>query len=186
MFARVDQRLCSRIATCDPAGTSEDIAKEKRAGTGAYSDTVIQVWDRVPGNIGKFMVLRHQFRGKVGFNDLCEALLGVHREFEPRQTYIENEKLGVAAVDVLRRKMPIRTIATQGKDKVSRAGKLLNKLERGEIFLPLYNADWKPGLESEWLAWTGDKNEPADQIDAAAYAVIATATGTSWGGVINV
>lgn len=186
IFARVDQRNCHRFATCDPAGTSQDIAKEKRAGTGAYSHSVIQVWDKVPGNIGPFILLRHCWRKQVGFNDLCDGLKSIQAEFRPSRILIENEKLGVAATDVLQGKIPIQTIATKGQDKVTRAGKFLNKCERGEVFLPKYNADWKAGLEAEWLAWTGHKDEPADQIDAAAYAALSAETGGSWGGVINV
>ncbi len=184
VFVRVDQRQCQRSSTCDPAGTSEDIAKQKK--NAAHSHTVIQTWDRTPSSVGKYLALRHQWRKRVGFNDLCQGLRDTHKEFRPQRIHIENEKLGVAAVDVLRHEIPIQTIATGGKDKVSRAGPFLSKLERGEIFLPLYNNDWKPDLESEWLAWTGDKDEPADSIDAAAYEVLATESACgSWGGVLN-
>jgi hypothetical protein len=46
----------------------------------------------------------------------------------------------------------------------------LNKLEQGEVFFPLANATWVVELEQEFLSWTGLPDEPADQIDAAAYA----------------
>jgi phage terminase large subunit-like protein len=55
--------------------------------------------------------------------------------------------------------------------KVERATPLLNKLEKGEVFLPRYNNQWLSDLEGEWLSWTGLAEETADQIDAAAYAV---------------
>ena len=69
---------------------------------------------------------------------------------------------------------PLRTIATGGRDKVTRAAPLIAKLERGEVFLPKYNNSWRTDLESEWLSWTGTNDETTDQIDAAAYAVDAT------------
>lgn len=53
--------------------------------------------------------------------------------------------------------------------KVERATPLLNKLEQGEVFFPLSNASWLVELEQELLAWTGLNDEPADQLDAAAY-----------------
>ena len=66
---------------------------------------------------------------------------------------------------------------TRGQDKVARAAPLLNKLERGEIWLPRYSAPWRYELEAEWLAWTGHPDEPCDQIDAAAYAAILAGVG---------
>jgi len=43
--------------------------------------------------------------------------------------------------------------------------------------LPLHENSWRPGLEQEWLAWTGDERQPADQVDAAAYAAIVVGEG---------
>jgi hypothetical protein len=54
--------------------------------------------------------------------------------------------------------------------KLERATTLLNRLERGAVFLPRHNNSWLPDLEAEWLTWTGLADETADQIDAAAYA----------------
>jgi len=55
-------------------------------------------------------------------------------------------------------------------------------LEKGQVFLPRYNNQWLPELESEWLTWTGLDDETSDQVDAAAYAArhAAGASG-SWG-----
>ena len=38
------------------------------------------------------------------------------------------------------------------------------------MFLPLANSTWLVTFEQELLSWTGLPDEPADQIDAAAYA----------------
>ena len=73
---------------------------------------------------------------------------------------------------MLAQRLPIRCVATQSRDKIARAALLIDKLQRGEIYLPQQEINWRPGLEAEWLAWTGDPQEPADQIDAAAYAAI--------------
>ena len=90
-------------------------------------------------------------------------------EWRPERIYIENEKLGAAAVDVLGTELPLETIATGGRDKVARAAPLTSKFERGEIFLPR-DEQFLPLFEAELLAWSGHDHEPSDQIDAAAYA----------------
>lgn len=131
-----------------------------------------------------FMLLRDVRRLRVGFDGLCRALREVYAAWRPARILIEQEKLGQAACDVLHSEMPIECIATGGKDKVARAALLINKLERGEVFLPKFDNDWLPELESEWLSWTGLPDETADQIDAAAYAAI-EASRTA-GGVLQI
>ncbi len=169
-LARVDERNCRRFATIDPAGTSADRAKERRGR--AVSWSVVQVWDQPrPRELSSMLLLRHVERRRVGFDGLCTLIKDTHRRWRPARLLIENEKLGQAAVDVLRRELPIRVIATGGRDKVTRAAPLIAKLERGEVFLPRYNNSWLSDLEAEWLSWTGLDDETTDQVDAAAYAV---------------
>lgn len=183
-FAHFDERECRRFATADPAGTSADKARESRGKPPSWS--VIQVWDKAPQAIGPYIMLRHQWRERVGFTDLCDGFRTIKRDWNPGVFHVENEKLGVALVDALHREMNIKTISTQGKDKLTRAAPLLNKLERGEVFLPLRNNDWLPDLEAEWLSWTGHEDEVADQIDPAAYAAILDNTaGVPWGGIVK-
>ena len=84
--------------------------------------------------------------------------------------------------------IPHRARGEEGKPgKLERATTLLNKLEKGEIFLPRYNNSWLPELESEWLTWTGMDDETSDQVDAAAYAARHASgnSGGSWGGVVE-
>ena len=166
-----DQSEGRRFATIDPAGTSADRARERRGRPASFS--VVQVWQQVGDDACRFLVLRDQWRERVGFDGLCRLIEQAHSQWQPAVLWIENEKLGQAAVDVLGRRLPLRCIATQGRDKVARAGALINRLERGEVFLPK-NAAWLPEFEAEWLAWSGDPEEPADQIDAAAYAAAIT------------
>jgi phage terminase large subunit-like protein len=176
IVASVESRGCRRFVTIDPAGTSADRARERR-GRGA-SWTVAQVWDQPRSALSHVLSLRHQARERVGFDGLCRMLNDIYRQWRPGMLWIENEKLGQAAVDVLAKRLPLRCISTQSRDKVARAALLIDKLQRGEIYLPQEELNWRPQLEAEWLAWTGDPQEPADQIDAAAYAAIIAAQHT--------
>jgi len=170
-------RDCRRFVTIDPAGTSADRARERLGRQASW--TVAQVWDQPRGALGKLLILRHQARERVGFDGLCRLLTQLHTQWRPAAMWIENEKLGQAAVDVLGTRLPLRCISTQSRDKVARAARLLDKLQRAEIFLPQHDLNWRPALESEFLAWTGDPLEAADQIDAAAYAAILSAQQTA-------
>jgi len=176
-FARVDERRCRRMATIDPAGTSADRARERRGRAASW--TVLQVWDQPQAKeLAHLLILRHVVRRRVGFDGLCALLREAQRNWRCGKLLIENEKLGQAAVDVLRGELPICTIATRGRDKVARAAPLIAKLERGEVFLPRYENSWRGELEAEWLSWTGLDDETTDQIDAAAYAVQAASMQT--------
>jgi predicted phage terminase large subunit-like protein len=163
----VDEQSGRRFATIDPAGTSADRARERRGRPASY--TVLQVWQQVGDDAIQSLVLREQWRERVGFDGLCRLIEQAHNQWHPGKIWIENDKLGQATVDLLGRKLPVQCIATQGRDKVARAAPLISKLERGEVYLPKH-APWRAELEAEWLAWSGDPEEPADQIDAAAYA----------------
>jgi phage terminase large subunit-like protein len=167
--AQIDVRGCRRFVTVDPAGTSQERAQEGRGRPRSWS--VAQVWDQSLGSGVCHLLLREVVREQVGFDGLCRMLRDLQRRWRPSQVLIENEKLGQAAVDVLRREMPIATIGTQGRDKVARAAPLIVKWERGEIWLP-EQAAWLAAFETELLAWTGHPQETADQIDAAAYAAL--------------
>lgn len=169
----IDPRTCRRFVTIDPAGTSADRARERHGRTPSW--TVAQVWDQPRGPLSNVLLLRHQVRERVGFDGLCRILTELYATWRPSGLWIENEKLGQAAVDVLGSRLPLRCISTQARDKVARAAALLDKLQRGEVWLPQSDLQWRPALEAEWLNWTGDPLEPADQIDAAAYAAILAA-----------
>lgn len=158
-----------RFQTCDPAGTSADKARSSRGHDHSWS--VIQTWDRAPADVGPFIVLRDNQRVRVSFTGLLDELRAANDRWSPARVRIENEKLGLAAQELLRDEIPIDTVPTGGKDKVSRASVLLQKLERGEVALP-QSAPWLESLEAEWFSWTGHPEETSDQIDAAAYAAM--------------
>ncbi len=170
LLASIDPRRCRRMVTIDPAGTSADRAREKRGH--APCSTAIQVWDQVIEHPFPALVLREAWRGLVGFDELCHHLREINRRWHPERLWIENEKLGQAAVDILRKELPMATVPTLGRDKVTRATWLVTRLERGEVFLPQEPLPWRLDFEAELLGWTGHPRETSDQVDAAAYAAI--------------
>jgi len=170
VLAKVATADCRRFVTIDPAGTSADRARERRGRPASWS--AIQVWEQT--RTGRFdaLLLREAWRGRVGFDALCAEIRHVHLRWRPQRMWIENEKLGQAAVDVLGRSLPLSVIATEGRDKIARAAWLITRLERGEVFLPQSPTPWRMELEAELLGWTGDPAETSDQVDAAAYAAV--------------
>ena len=170
ILATIPEGSCCRFATIDPAGTSAERTREARGRTPSW--TVVQVWDQPRRNLARFVLLRHQTRVRVGFDGLCDVLRRVHRQWRPARMWIEGEKLGQAVLDLLSHELPLALLRPGSQDKVTRAAPLTLKLERGEIYLPRYETTWRPTLEAEFLAWTGDDRQPTDQIDAAAYAAI--------------
>jgi len=181
ILATIPESRLWRFVTIDPAGTSEERTAEVRGRTPSWS--VVQVWDQPP-EISKFLLLRHQERKRVEFAALCELARRVWREWRPVKVYIEGERLGQALLSTLKDEMPLECLQIGKQGKVERAVPLIMKMERGEIFLPKHEASWRPKFEGELLAWTGDKAEPADQIDAAAYA--ARVAEERRGGVVRV
>jgi len=158
-----------RFVTCDPAGTSADRARQSRGKSHSWS--VIGVWERSPSDVGPYLILRYVWRRKVAFGALCDGLRQIYEEWEPARMRIENEKLGEAAVDVLGADLPIDTVPTGGKDKITRATPLVLMMERGEVALPL-DAPWLEVYEQELFSWTGHPDEVGDQVDMSAYAAI--------------
>lgn len=168
--AACDQRECTRFITIDPAGTSEDRSREARGR--AHSWSVAGVWDQLPPNFGLTLVLRDVWRERVDFPGLLRGVRTLKERWNPSMIHIENEKLGEATVSMLRGEMPIRTIATGGKDKVTRAAAFLNMLSKGQVFLPSGLCEWRNALEAEWLSWRGLDTDVADQVDIGSYAGI--------------
>ncbi len=170
VLAAIPVAACRRFCTIDPAGTSADKARESRGRPASHS--VIQVWDQPRGDERQYLFLRHSWRGRVGFDGLVKVIREITRAWQPERLWIENEKLGQAAVDILHPELPLETVATSGRDKITRAAPLILQFERGEILLPQLNTTWRLDFEAELLSWTGRDDQPSDQIDAAAYAAI--------------
>ena len=187
----IDCRECQRLATVDTAGTSRQKAAERKGKPASWS--VCQIWDYWPKT--KFLFLRYVWRDRVAWDGLKSSLKRVLDQWQPRRVLIENAHHGPPLAAELARyhtelvsPIPARARGEEGKPgKLERATALLDKLEQGEIFLPRYNNQWLPDLESEWLSWTGAEDETSDQVDAAAYAA-RHATGNRagvWGGVLD-
>jgi phage terminase large subunit-like protein len=170
ILATIEEGNAYRFVTIDPAGTSEERTAEAKGRQPSWS--VVQVWEQPRREWSKFLLLRHQERKRVDFAALCDLVRAVVREWRPEKVFVEGERLGQAVFATLSREdLPMECLRIGGEGKVERAGPLIVKMERGEIFLPLANSSWRRDFEAELLAWTGDKAQPADQIDAAAYAV---------------
>jgi phage terminase large subunit-like protein len=183
LLCTCDERDCRRFTTIDTAGTSEDVAKERRGKPPSWS--VAATWDKLPNKFGNKLLLRNVWRKRVGLTDLLAGINGVYADWKPKKVRIEDKHFGPGIADMLRKKMPITTIAAGSKDKLERATDFLNMLERGEVFLPKYDNDWRPTLEAEWLSWQGHPDETADQIDVASYAAWESKEGgSSWGGPV--
>ncbi|MGC4002878.1 MAG: phage terminase large subunit [Pirellulales bacterium] len=163
---RIDRRTMQRTVFVDCAGSSEEVAQEAKGKRASYS--VAQSWDYDASSGNQFLF--DMIRGRWVFPDLCrkvEEFLVIHR---PQWTGIEDEKTGRALAQWLRtRGHNIRLVSHEGKDKYVRAVDLLNRIATHQV-LVLENAPWLPELHSEWLAWTGHPEEPADTIDPATYA----------------
>ena len=181
-LATIPEGECYRFMTIDAAGTAEDRAAEMR---GRASWSVIQVWDQPRRREwSKYLILRHQERVQVGCVVLLSLIEGVWRGLKAERIFVEGERLGQAICESLTKaRLPIECLPTGNKGKVERAVPLMEKLKRGEIFLP-EGRRWLAKFEDELLSWTGDKYEPADQIDAAAYA--ARVAEERQGGVVRV
>lgn len=172
---QIDERECRRFATVDTAGTTAQKEAERRGKPSSWS--VMAVWDYWPRR--KWLFLRHVWRKRVGFIDLCNGVEMTANDWNVPVTHIEDAHAGPMVHDTLNGRISTELLPTvtdymkgnSGKPgKVERATPLFNKLDRGEIFLPAGNNDWVPDLEAEWLAWMGLKDEQADQIDVASYA----------------
>lgn len=173
---------CMRFTIVDCAGSSEDVAREKR-NENLASWSVIQTWEFVR-QLG-WLILRNQRRGRWDFPRLLNEIREEHAEHRPAWIGIEDEKTGRAALQSLR-ELSTRALSHEGKDKLTRAAKLLNLAEQGKVFLPR-DAKFYETLEMEWLSWDGHPDTTADQIDPAAYAAIhADRNNGTWGGVINI
>lgn len=181
----IDRRACQRFATVDTAGTSKQKAEERKGKPASWS--VAAIWEYWPA--ADFLFLRHVWRDRVDFTDLCGNVERLAREWGG-VWHIENAHLGPALEAVLRRKginvrsLPTVTKAMTGDSgrpgKVERSTPLQNRLEAGKLFLPAHETTWRPVLEGEWLGWTGLEEETADQIDVASYAcdLVESDTGT--------
>jgi phage terminase large subunit-like protein len=176
----IDCRQCQRFATIDTAGTSKQKAAERKGKPASWS--VCQIWDY--WSKPQYLFLRHVWRDRVAWDGLKSAVRHTLTQWHPSRVLIENAHHGPPLASELHgfsthlvSPAPSSLRGEEGKPgKLERATELINKLEKGEVFLPRYNNQWLPELEYEWLTWTGLDDETSDQVDAAAYAARHVAT----------
>ncbi len=161
----VHPSTCLRITTVDCAGSSEDVAKEAKGHVASYS--VISTFDVTQD--GKF-ILRDLVRGRWAFPRLVEEVQSAINALKPAWTGIEDEKTGRALLQTLTPKgYNLRALQPEGKDKLTRAAELLNRLKARQVFIGR-ESPWRKDLTSEFVMWTGHPDEQSDQIDTFAYA----------------
>jgi hypothetical protein len=199
-----------RFATIDTAGTSKEKEREEKGDPSSYS--VCAIWDyykhrdRISGF--DILVLRHVWRGRVGWGELKTRMPSIVRSWSVPVSIIENAHYGKPLYEEMTHPpqppppaAPIpglrcELISTKlpGMDDTSRGAKLeraiasglLTRLEDIGIWIPeTGSASWiKPYLR-ELTTWTGLPKETADQIDVSSYAAYhAKNLSSSWGGLV--
>jgi hypothetical protein len=171
-LADLDERDLYRFMTIDPAGTEARSANSARR-----SASAIQIWERSYNTSVPYLVLREAYHESLSFGELCRRIEFLAKK-EPisKSVHIENEKFGVAAFESLKDLVPIELVKTGGDNKLKRAIPLIDKLKRGEVFLPTAKTDGVTQFISELLEYTGENDAHCDQIDAAAYAALLSPT----------
>lgn len=164
-LAHFTPKECQRFITVDSAGTSEDVAREKRGKP--PSRTAISTWDwhRKHG----WLIWRGLRLGRWGINDQIAQCRAAYDEARPDWLGIEIPR----GQDLLELLGPIskRPLSHESKGKLERAGRALNLMEQGKLFLPLLEP-WRDAIESELLAWDGNPDTPYDIGDTLTYAAI--------------
>lgn len=180
---RIDRRTCYRFATLDTASTGTAESKRKKAGR-QHSWSVCAIWEWSGTSQGGFLFLLHVWRDQLEWVDLKEAIPPVLDEWKPKTSIIEYADSGKSLISELRHAgynvtqfNPTSTQEFKQDDgrpgKVNRSQKFQSMLAAGKVCLPLYeNSGWLKALEMEWITWTGDEDEPADQIDVASMAAL--------------
>lgn len=186
--------------TIDTAGTSRQIEEEKKKGRASWS--VCKYWSRKQVDGRPWLWLRDRWRDKVGYIDLCNCVKQFVDEHDRDATvYIENAHYGKPLYEFLTEEgyhCEMMSTATSNRyktgegrsGKVERSSDLQHMMSRGHVFFPLNHSGWVHELEDELLAWTGDEEQPNDQIDACSYASIIARTddhsaGAGWSNVNN-
>lgn len=166
-LAVFDSSQCRRYMTVDTAGSTKQITQASKGKP--HSWNVAAVWDYKHLGTTEALILRDVWRKKdLNIVQLRNALADLYAKWKC-EILVESEMMG-ADVWAIANGLPIRLITHGGKGKVERASKLLNMMEKGQVFLPKHDAGWRHTLEAEWFSWQGLEDETNDQVDVAAYA----------------
>lgn len=184
---------CRRFATVDTAGTSREKAEQKKGKDASHSACAI--WDHHQAS--DLLLLRHVWRGQVGWNDLKSRVPDTLRNWNVSQVHIENAHYGQALeaelsgsfqTHLIPTKIPGMTESHRGA-KLERAiaSGLLTRLEDGKLLVPDEDGEhWVKNYVDELIAWGGLPDEQADQIDVSSHACyVAKSASASWGGLVS-
>lgn len=167
--AQIHPRDCLRFITIDPAGTERDMKETATGGAVPHSWSVIQTWDYSPAR--KLLLLRGSRRMQKEFPEVFQAIKEEYVKHRPSNIFCEVDGIGKVYFQSLQReRLPVRALATQGRDKLVRATPAIEDAELGKIAVPEF-ADWLSAWEAEIFHWQGLKTEQNDQVDAMAWAV---------------
>ena len=164
-FKLIHPKDCERFVTIDAAGSSEEKTRENKGKP--HSRSVISTWDFHRGE--GLLIFRKCRYGRWEFPELEAQTLATWKEDQPEWVGIENASAGISLLQQLHNKVRVREISHEGKDKLARAGPFLSMAAEGRLFLS-ETAPWREDVEKEWFRWTGEKDEPFDFGDTAAYA----------------
>lgn len=199
VISRVHVGECARFATIDTAGTSEQMAQEKKGKPASWSVCSTWLWYAKL----RFLILLNCWRKRVAYVALKTEVAQELRERGVRTVLVEGAHFGPALCPELasmgfdaRITGPMlegQKPSTKDSAKYERAvaADLFGKFERGEIWLPDVTqvpgaASWLGPVESELFAWQGQEEETADVIDTFSYASAHVKNqGQAWGGVLR-
>lgn len=198
--AALDCRTLKRFATVDTAGTSQDKADERRGKPPSWS--VVAVWDYHAQSDALF--LRYVWRERADWGQLKAGVQRTLEDWGCRSVLIENAHVGPPlAVELKGFHCELVGPVIPGMANGYRGAKLdraiasglLVRLEGrppapgqrgpGSILFPADRTPWLDPFEGELLSWSGDPDEPADQIDVSSYAAYkCRKQSAAWGGHI--
>lgn len=165
----IHPRDCIRFVTIDPAGTERDMKETPSGGGVPHSWSVICTWDYSPTY--KLLILVSVKRMQQEFPEVLAAIKAEYQRWKPQTIFCEVDGIGRVYFQSMQRdRLPVRALATQGKDKLVRATPAIEDAELGRIAIPEY-ASWLSLWEAEVFHWQALKTENNDQIDAMAWAV---------------
>jgi phage terminase large subunit-like protein len=177
---KIDQ--CQRFLTIDTANTKDRNAEAKGSRPASYH--ACGVWDYHP--IADFLYLRHVWRDRVEFPDLCQQIDKIATYWRPGDVYIEDATMGRALASMLQRDQIERRINCQvqlaspqnkvetgaggRQGKVERSTAFQIRLSKHRVFFPKFESQWLPDYENELVSWSGLDADMADQVDISSYA----------------
>ena len=183
-----------RFCTIDTAGTSRELAAQKRGKKPSWS--VCAVWDYDAPHDNLY--LRHVWRGQVGWLELKTSIAQTIQSWHVNQVWIENAHHGPALaaevrqelharVQLIPTKLPRQADSHRGA-KLERAiaSGLLVRIENGRMLLPEDRSPWVVSYVGELAAWDGHPESTADQIDVSSGACYVANKGLQvWGGLVT-